>query len=87
MEGTWVPYREVAHLMALGRYREVLGVEDPGELPAGRCGLNISEVKEAMVYSARVVFKEDVELGEWFDNPLMPRELSHSELIACATYA
>ena len=76
--------------MALGRCCEFLGVEDPGELPARRCD-KFSEAKEAIIYSARVVinevYKEDVKLGEGFDNPLIVfRELSHNDLIACTTY-
>ena len=31
---TWAPYREVAHLIAMYRYCELMGVGDPGELPA-----------------------------------------------------
>ena len=75
--------------MVLGRCCEFLEVEDPSELPARRCD-KFSEVKEAIIYSTRVVnevYKEDVKLGEGFDNPLiMFHELSHNDLIAYATY-
>jgi len=30
---TWAPYREVAHLIAMDRYCELMGVEDPLDLP------------------------------------------------------
>ena len=31
---TWAPYCEVAYLMALNRYCEIMGVSDPCDLPA-----------------------------------------------------
>ena len=31
---TWAPYREIAHLIALDRYCELMGVENPHDLPA-----------------------------------------------------
>ena len=30
---TWAPYREIAHLIALDRYCELMGVENPHDLP------------------------------------------------------
>lgn len=85
---TWAPYREVAHLMALERYCELMGVDDPINLPAKRGGEK--QAREAITYSMRVVverYKGGVELGEITDTPIMPRELSHSEILACANYA
>lgn len=31
---TWAPYREVAHLIAMDRYCELMGADDPNDLPA-----------------------------------------------------
>ena len=86
---TWAPYREVAHLMAMERYCELMGVDSPNDLPAKR-GSEKFEAREVVLFSARVAtegYKGRVEPGETLDNPTMPRSLSHSEFAACAVYA
>ena len=77
---TWAPYREVAHLMAMDRYCELMGVEGPGDLPAKRDGKGI-EAHGIITCSMRVAiegYKGGNGLGERFENPNMPRGLSHS---------
>jgi len=50
---TWSPYQEVAHLITMDRYCELMGVEDPHDLPTAYPRReNISEVS---VNAARVV--------------------------------
>jgi hypothetical protein len=54
---TWAPYREVAHLIALERYCELMGVSEPGGLPAKRCN---DEIKSAEIRASSVVAHEEV---------------------------
>ena len=86
---TWAPYREVAHLMAMGRYCELMGVEDPRDLPAKRSterqgGGKVSS-SGIRVLVGRYKGSQDGGLLS-FSSP-MTHTQSHESLLACASYA
>jgi len=83
---TWAPYREVAHLMAMERYCELMGVGDPRELPSKRPenGDGYAAVRVSRVQ----VLSEHKRAGtRGYKQPASPQMLSHESFIACATYA
>ena len=86
---TWAPYREVAHLMAMERYCELMGVDSPNDLPAKR-GRENFEARKVIISSVRIateVYKGRLEPGEILDILNMPRTLSYTEFADCAVYA
>lgn len=89
---TWAPYREVAHLMAMERYCELMGVGDPHDLPVKRDRAERDEGDVALS-SARVLVERFKGSGHGegsvtYSPMSQPQpHLSHDELIACATYA
>ena len=89
---TWAPYREVAHLIAMDRYCELMGVEDPSELPAAYpkwkefAGVSVSSVRLVDEYKNPRVGSGEV------DVPAMspsrpPRNLTAQEWFDCEEYA
>ena len=85
---TWAPYREVAHLIAMDRYCELMGVGDPHDLPETypRRG-NDSGV---MVGAVEVGFEQDISLDIGSNDahqPTMTRSFSSEEWSECASYA
>ena len=86
----WALYREVAHLMALGRYCELMGVADPGSLPAKRGGENFEGaglLTSSLRVEGVVSYKGGGGMRERDGIPSMSRHLSHEAVIACASYA
>ena len=85
---TWAPYREVAHLMAMERYCELMGVEDPRDLPAKR---STEHGGDAVLSSGvRVLvggFKSGQGGGLSSFTPPMTHTQSHDGLMACASCA
>ena len=85
---TWAPYREVAHLIALDRYCELMGVEGPNSLPAaypkrgGDPGISVG--------AARLGGNAYIRGGVgWLRRylPTMARDFSPEEWYACVTFA
>ena len=86
---TWAPYREVAHLITMERYCELMGVDSPNDLPAKRGSENFEACKVILssVRIAAEAYKGKLEPGETLNIPTMPRTLSYTEFAACAVYA
>lgn len=85
---TWAPYREVAHLMAMERYCELMGVEDPRDLPAKRSTEHGGDT--VLSSGVRVLvggFKSGRGGGLSSFTPPMTHTQSHDGLMACASYA
>jgi len=85
---TWAPYREVAHLMALGRYCELMGVEEPHGLPAKRSSEHKGDILS--LSGARVLvegYKGSWVRDLWFPIPSMTFTFTHESLMAYASYA
>ena len=87
---TWAPYCGVAHLMALERYCELMGVSGPGGLLTKR-SKGANEAKGIIISTVRfeggLDYKNPLGRGEEVDISLMPRRLSHESFLACVTYA
>ena len=88
---TWSPYREVAHLIAMDRYCELMGVEGPHDLPAAYPKReNASEIS---VNSVRVPGERYISRGQEEQKPHLPttptmsQQLSYEEWSACAAFA
>ena len=85
---TWAPYQEVAHLIALERYCELVGVKEPVELPAKQ---NSEEVRAQSIniYSVKILneYKGGNKMGKSLSIPTMPHKLSYREYLACAAYS
>ena len=85
---TWAPYREVAHLIAMDRYCELMGVEDPHGLPAAypkRGDTPEISVSAAGLVRDMVISRD----GEGQETHLlaMTHSFSYEEWAACAAYA
>ena len=86
---TWAPYREVAHLMAMERYCELMGVEDPRDLPTKR--RTEQGVDSVSLSGVRILVKgykgSSQEMGSLSPFLLMAHSQSRESLMACAAYA
>ena len=86
---TWAPYREVAHLIAMDRYCELMGVGDPEDLPAAypkRESISTIAVNVTRVVGSPGIRREGDDQGNCLCDPVMTRLLSQEELIACAAF-
>ena len=84
---TWVPYHKVAHLIALDRYCELMGVRGPQHLPASYP--KKGEMSDALVGVIRVVSggyktKRSGKGGTHF--PSMTQMISTEEWLDCVLY-
>jgi len=86
---TWAPYREVAHLIAMDRYCELMGVEDPHDLPAAYP--KTEEIVDVSVNAIRAgPGKEYISTTVGGGEPHLPamtQPLDHDEWFGCAAYA
>ena len=85
---TWAPYKEVAHLIAMDWYCELMGVEDPHELSAAypkRKDDHEVSVKTVQVISDTYISGSS---GEGTTHlPTMAQQFSHEEWQACVNFA
>ena len=84
---TWAPYREVAHLIAMDRYCELMGVEDPHDLPA----VYPKHGVESAISVGAVRVGWETYKGGGDDRldphlPTMAQQLTHDEWLACYTF-
>jgi hypothetical protein len=85
----WAPYREVAHLIAMDRYCELMGVGDPEDLPAAypkRESVSTIAVNVTRVVGSPGIRREGDDQGNRLCDPVMTRLLSQEELITCAAF-
>jgi hypothetical protein len=79
--------------MALERYCELMGVSDPGGLPAKRNNKNNIDIVSAEIVASSVRLEvargylRDVDGEVKYDDPSMTRLLSHATFELCAAYA
>ena len=84
---TWVPYHEVAHLIALDRYCELMGVRGPQNLPA--LYPKKGEMSDALVGVIQVVpggYKTKVSGKGGTHLPSMTQTISTEEWPDCVLY-
>ena len=89
---TWAPYREVAHLIAMDRYCELMGVGGPHDLPASyakKGNFESAAVSVIRVFDER--YKSWGARGVGDSNPLssptMSRHFTTDEWNECSSYA
>ena len=85
---TWTPYKEVAHLITMDRYCELMGVEDPYELPTAYP--KREDDHEVSVKAVRVVSDTYIRRssGEGTAHlPTMAQQFSQEEWQACIDFA
>lgn len=86
---TWAPYREVAHLMALERYCELMGVGDPCDLLAKR---PMDRKEDVLSWSGVRVLVAGYKNGQEGSLVSLIPQMTHTQslentLTACASYA
>ena len=85
---TWAPYREVAHLIAMDRYCELMGVEDPLDLPGAYpkrgdpVGISVGMVR---VDGEQYISASGGRINP--HSPTMSHQLTLEEWSECASYA
>jgi transposase InsO family protein len=85
---TWAPYREVAHLIAMDRYCELMGVESPNDLPAAYPKRDeVLEVSVSAIRLGREGYKFEHPRGVNTHLLAMTHTFSDDEWDECATYA
>ena len=86
---TWAPYREVAHLIAMDRYCELMGVENPSDLPAAypKREMLASISVHAVRLGEKAYIRPGLTLRETHPTtPIMAVHLSYEEWEECDHY-